>query len=503
MNLAHAIKTAVRVTCVSTALSLGGCSGNMPQRAAAPGNAAGKHYNILFVLVDDLGAVDFGYTGSSLYVTPNIDALASQSVVFTNAYASSPVCSPTRAALLTGKSPARLGITTWIPGGEYQDKPLHEPAIPTQLPLQERTVAEVLKDAGYRTFFAGKWHLGGEGYLPRDQGFDSSIGGGSMGQPPKGYYSPYQNPQLPDGPDGEYLTDRLTDETIRFLEAAGPNPPFFAFLSYYTVHTPIQAAPRGSEDRFREAAQANRSAAGPDERREGAGQTKLKQDNAAYASMIYALDENVGRLLAALRRLHLDDDTVVVLTSDNGGLSTLDPGISLYAQGIPTSNEPLRAGKGWVYEGGIRVPLIIRTPQRRSTGYEVAAPVISTDLFHTFLELGGVSARASSDGASLVPALKGLPLARRRPLLWHFPHYHGSGSTPASALRVGEWKLVKTYETGRLELFNLESDPAETTDLSPREPARTAELHALMQRMLAAENAKLPESRSTVKPPQS
>lgn len=494
MNLAHAIKTAVRVAGVSTALWLGGCSGNMPHRAAAQGSPAGKQYNILFILVDDLGAMDFGYTGSSLYVTPNIDALASQSVVFTNAYASSPVCSPSRAALLTGKSPSRLGITTWIPGGEYQNMPLREPAIPAQLPLQERTVAEVLKDEGYRTFFAGKWHLGGEGYLPRDQGFDSSIGGGHMGQPPKGYYSPYANPQLPDGPDGEYLTDRLTDETIRFLEAAGSNKPFFAFLSYYTVHTPIEAAPRGSENLFRAAAQANRASAGPEERREGAGRTKLKQDNAAYASMIYALDENVGRLLAALRRLHLEDDTVIVLTSDNGGLSTLDPGISLYAKGTPTSNEPLRAGKGWVYEGGIRVPLVIHAPERPSAVHEVTAPVVSTDLFHTFLELAGGPSPASSDGVSLVPALRGMPLASQRPLLWHFPHYHGSGSTPASALRVGEWKLVKTYETGRLELFNLQSDPAETTDLSARDPARTADLHVLMQRMLAAEHAKLPEA---------
>lgn len=494
MNPALAIQAAVRVACVSTALWLGGCSATMPDRAAAQGNAAGKQYNILFILVDDLGAIDFGYTGSSLYLTPNIDALASKSVNFTHAYASSPVCSPTRAALMTGKSPTRLGITTWIPGGEYQDMPLREPAIPTQLPLQERTVAEVLKSQGYHTFFAGKWHLGGEGYLPRDQGFDFSVGGGHMGQPPGGYYSPYDNPHLPDGPDGEYLTDRLTDETIRFLETAGPNEPFFAFLSYYTVHTPIEAGPRGSENLFREAAQANRGSAGPQERPEGIGRTKLKQDNAAYASMIYALDENVGRLLAALHRLHLEDDTVIVLTSDNGGLSTLDPAISLYAQGAPTSNEPLRAGKGWVYEGGIRVPLIIRAPQQQSTGYDVTAPVISTDLFHTFLELAGASSPASLDGASLVPALKGLPLATSRPLLWHFPHYHGSGSTPASALLVGEWKLIKTYQTGRLELFNLESDPGETTDLSAREPARTADLHALMQRMLAAENAKLPEA---------
>lgn len=458
-----------------------------------PRTAAGRtQYNILFILVDDLGAMDLGYTGSSLYRTPNIDRLASQSVVFTQAYASSPVCSPTRAALMTGKNPARLGITTWIPGGEYQDKPLVEPAIPAQLPLSERTIAEILKERGYRTFLAGKWHLGAEGYSPQDQGFDVNVAGGHMGQPPGGYYAPYRNPRLPDGPAGEYLTDRLTDETIRFLEGAGDEP-FFAYLSYYTVHTPVQAAPRGSENLFEEAARNNRSAPGSAERREGAGRTKLKQDNAAYASMVYALDENVGRLLAALERLHLAADTIVVFTSDNGGLSTLDPALSIYEEGTPTSNEPLRAGKGWMYEGGIRVPLLIRRADRERGGYEVTAPVISTDLFYTILEVAGARPPAAPDAVSLVPALNGVPLPAQRPLLWHFPHYHGSGSTPASAVRAGEWKLVKTYETGKLELFNLRRDPGETTDLSAREPARTVELHALMQRMLAAENAELPK----------
>lgn len=458
-----------------------------------PRSAAGRtQNNILFILVDDLGAMDLGYTGSSLYRTPNIDTLASQSVVFTQAYASSPVCSPTRAALMTGKNPARLGITTWIPGGEYQHKPLVEPTIPAQLPLSERTIAEILKERGYRTFFAGKWHLGAEGYLPQDQGFDINIGGGHMGQPPGGYYAPYHNPQLPDGPAGEYLTDRLTNETIRFLEGAGDKP-FFAYLSYYTVHTPVQAGPRDSERLFQDAARKNRSASGPAERGEGAGRTKLKQDDAAYASMIYALDENVGRLLAALDRLHLARNTMVVFTSDNGGLSTLDPAISLYEEGTPTSNEPLRAGKGWTYEGGIRVPLLVRRADRTHAGYEVAAPVVSTDLFYTILELAGAQSPAAPDAMSLVPALNGAQLPAQRPLLWHFPHYHGSGSTPASAVRVGEWKLVKTYETGKLELFNLQRDPGETTDLSAREPARTAELHALMQRMLVAENAQLPK----------
>lgn len=490
MSASLSKRSTARIACVVAALLLA-CSDHTYSAAAMRGDVARKQYNILFILIDDLGARDFGYTGSSLYVTPNIDALAAQSASFTHAYASSPVCSPTRAALMTGKSPARLGITTWIPGGEYHDKPLREPSIPAQLPLQERTIAEFLRDSGYRTFFAGKWHLGGPGYMPRDQGFDISIGGGHMGQPPDGYYSPYSNPELPDGPEGEYLTDRLTNETIRFLETAGSKP-FFAFLSYYAVHTPIQPGPRGSENRFRAAAHAIHHAAGAAERREGAGRTKLKQDNAAYASMVYALDENVGRLLAALDRANLKENTVVVLTSDNGGLSTLDPAIPLYGKGTPTSNEPLRAGKGWTYEGGIRVPLIIRLPQKAGIGNQIAEPVISTDLFYTFLDLAGVAPPASRDGVSLVPALNGVPLAKDRPLLWHFPHYHGSGSTPASALRIGEWKLVKTYETSRLELFDLMNDPAETTDLSLREPARTADLHAQMQRLLEAEKARLP-----------
>ena len=445
--------------------------------------------NLLLIVVDDLGAHDLGYTGSDFYETPNIDTLALQGIKFTQAYAAAPICSPTRAALMTGQHPARLHITNWIPGQRPTGKPLNEPEILGRLPLEFTTLSELLRNEGYRTFFAGKWHLGDQGFHPDNQGFDTNIGGGHMGEPPGGYYSPYQNAQLDDGPDGEYLPDRLTSETIRFIRDHR-DLPFFAYLSFYTVHTPIQPAARYI-DRYRERASMSTSNAQPAEKPELGGLTKLRQDNAAYASMVRAMDDNIGRLLDELKALELDESTIVVFTSDNGGLATLDPAHPIYENGTPTSNAPLRAGKGWLYEGGIRVPLVIR-PSDEYENTTISEPVDSMDLFATLLDMVDIDPVATLDGTSLVPVLSGQGHVNERSLYWHFPHYHGSGSVPSSAVRRGPWKLVYFYETDNAELYNLADDPGELDDLAQRYPHRVVELRSDLQTWLLEVGADLP-----------
>ncbi len=311
--------------------------------------------NFIFILVDDLGYSDLGCYGSTFYETPNLDRLASSGVLFTDAYASSPVCSPTRASIMTGKYPSRLNITDWIPGNDPKNRKLIGPQDMNHLSLEEYTLAEVLKNNGYNTFFAGKWHLGDEGFFPEDQGFDINKGGHHIGQPPGGYYSPYKNPMLSDGPEGEYLTDRLTDESIKFMEENGENP-FLLFLSFYTVHTPIQAN-KDHIGYFQSKKDKLPGGGEPLLEVEHDGSTLTNQANAEYASMVYSMDENVGRLVTYLEQSRLSENTYIIFTSDNGGLSTLPSG-----RVAPTSVKPLRAGKGWCYEGGIRVPLIIKTP---------------------------------------------------------------------------------------------------------------------------------------------
>ena len=430
--------------------------------------------NFVFVLVDDLGWADVGYQGSIFYETPNIDQLASSGTQFTNAYASSPVCSPTRAAILTGKHPARLKITNWIPGDDPHDRSLLGPAIKKELPLDEVTLAEALKEAGYVTFFAGKWHLGDEFHSPTEQGFDTNIGGVSLGRPPGGYYSPYDNPKLSDGPSGEYLTDRLTSEALSFLGAAREKP-FFLYLSYYSVHTPLEGADRHLERFTQKRDNLPITSAAP-QVAEHAGMSKQRQDNAAYASMIYALDENIGRLVESIRLHNLQDNTYIIFTSDNGGRSTL------YGAGDATSNLPLRAGKGWVYEGGIRVPLIVSGPDIRAATTD--SLVTSTDFYPTILELARAASRPdeSIDGVSFAPVLGGAPNGRRERVFAYFPHYHGSASTPSSALRIDDWKLVVFHESDTAELYDLRADPGERNDLAGRYPSKVAAMRQEIER---------------------
>lgn len=445
-----------------------------------------QHTNFLFLLVDDLGWKDLSCYGSEFYESPNIDALAKSGMRFTDAYAACPVCSPTRAAIMTGKYPPRVNITDWIPGQNPKNRKLKTPADASELALSEVTIAEALKDAGYATFFAGKWHLGSNGFFPEEQGFDHNLGGHHRGSPPGGYYAPYKNPKLKDGPKGEYLTDRLTDETIQFIEA-NRDKPFLAYLSFYTVHTPIQACQRHLEKFKKKAAELPKQE-GPAVKPERQGWTRQRQDNPAYASMVYALDENVGRLMDKLDELKLADNTVVIFTSDNGGLSTL------FRKGAPTSELPLRAGKGWCYEGGIRVPLIIRAPGVTTPGSECGEPVTSTDYFPTMLALAGLKLQPQlhRDGVNLLPLLQAEASLDRRAIFWHYPHYHGSAWTPGAAVRAGKWKLIEFYEYDTVELYNLEDDIGERNDLAARLPEQRDELLRRLRTWQKEVGARLP-----------
>ena len=412
--------------------------------------------NVIFILVDDLGWNDLGYSGSTFYESPNIDNLSKESFQFTNAYAASPVCSPTRASIMTGKHPARVNITDWIPGDDPQNRPLLGPQDLHELPLKEITIAEKLKESGYNTFYVGKWHLGSQGFYPEDNGFDINIGGFEKGSPMGGYYSPYKNPKLNDGPKGEYLTDRLTDESIKLIKSHNKNEPFALFLSFYNVHTPIQANEKHINYFNKKISEMADNEVRT--KSEGDAITRLNHTNPEYASMVYAVDENVGKLIKSLKDSDLYENSLIIFTSDNGGLSTLK-------RIAPTSVYPLRAGKGWLYEGGIRIPQLIKSPGN-TENVIVNDITASYDLFPTILDFAGIKNNIDIDGISLTPILNGQSEIDREDIFWHFPHYHGSLWKPGSAIRSGDWKLVFHYESNNSELFNLKEDPGEINDLS-------------------------------------
>jgi arylsulfatase A-like enzyme len=469
---------------------LTGCtSGSSAREASTP--------NILFVLVDDLGAMDLGCQGSTFYETPNIDRLAAQGMTFTQAYAASPVCTPTRASIQSGKYPARIGINFILNDGltcpAYKLKPPH---CETEMKLSEVTIAETLKTSGYKTFFAGKWHLGEEErYYPQHQGYDINFGGHKGGQPAS-YFYPYKSdlldgyfnvPDLEDGTEGKYLTDHLTDKCVEFIQNHSDEN-FFAFLSYYSVHTPLEAKPELVEKYKRKAERMGLDCPIPfgleesaiDDYRtpevERASRTRLVQSHAVYAAMIESVDQNVGRLLNTLENQGIADNTVVIFFSDNGGLSTHT---SMPLEKIPTSNYPLRAGKGWLYEGGIREPLFIRWPGVIQAGSQTQEPVISVDFYPTLMDIAGIrSTPQTLDGISLLPLLKGYATLDRDALYWHMPHYHSSGVRPSGAVRRGDYKLIEYFEDGRVELFDLSNDLSEQHDLSLQKPDVTAALKA-------------------------
>ena len=446
--------------------------------------ATGQKTNVVFFVADDLGQRDLGAYGSTFYETPNIDRLAREGARFTDAYAACPVCSPTRASIITGQWPQRTGVTDYIGAAHSEawnrNTKLRPPAYSDRLALDSPTLAKALKAAGYATFFAGKWHLGPEGWWPENQGFDHNLGGNDKGSPPGGkrYFSPYGNPRLSDGPEGEHLPDRLARETARFI-AANKDRPFFAYFPLYSVHTPLMARP-DLQKKYEE----KRARLGLTDKwgREGEREVRLVQAHAVYAAMIEAMDLAVGTVLAQLDASGVRENTLVIFTSDNGGLST--------SEGSPTSNLPLRAGKGWMYEGGIREPLLVRWPGVAKPGAVVDVPVSSPDFFPTLLDAAGAKPASGQvlDGVSLVPVLRGDAVSERA-LFWHYPHYGNQGGAPGAAIRRGPWKLVHWFEDDRVELFNLASDLAEANDLAAREPARLAALRkelATWQRSVGA-----------------
>lgn len=434
--------------------------------------------NFVFFLVDDMGWTDLGCFGSSFYETPNIDRLAASGVRFTQAYAACPVCSPTRASIMSGKYPARLGVTDWIAGRQAYhpsdpgQKMLSRP-FKLELALEETTIAEALKEAGYSTFFAGKWHIGEtEEYWPEKQGFDINKGGHSKGSPPGGYFSPYTNPRLESGPKGEYLTDRLGDESVSFLDSVGTQP-FLLYLSFYTVHNPMQ----GKDSLMRKYAAKNAQLGHEEEARfrydapwiatappKGNFRERLVQDHITYASMVESLDQNVGKVLDKLETLGMAENTIVILMSDNGGLAT--------SEGSPTTNLPLRAGKGWLYEGGIREPMIIRWPSEAKAKGVIDAPVTSTDFYPTMLEMAGLPLREEQhvDGESLVPLLRGTGNLKRDAIYWHYPHYANQGGLPGAVIRSGDYKLIETFGEDELELYKLTEDIGESKNLAVQMP---------------------------------
>ena len=422
--------------------------------------------NLLFILVDDLGWTDVSYNKSDYYETIHIDNLSETSMLFDNAYAASSVCSPTRASIMTGKHPARVNITDWIPGLDPKNKPLLGPIDRNELPLEETTIAEVLRDNNYSTFYSGKWHLGSEGHYPEDQGFDVNIGGFEKGSPMGGYYSPYKNPRLSDGPEGEYLTDRLTLETIELIRNRDTKNPFSAFISFYNVHTPIQEN-KEFIDYYVEKLKSYENTS-PETVKEGDAITLLNQRNAKYASMVHATDYNVGRIINFLKDNNLYENTLIVFTSDNGGLST-------QRRVAPTSVFPLRAGKGWLYEGGIRIPQLIKLPKQINKEI-ISEPVVSYDLFPTIANVLNLNHSVSDiDGVDLTNLFVKKDIERDF-IFWHFPHYHGSMWKPGSALRNNDWKLVELHEENKVELYNLKDDLSETIDVSNKFPEITSRL---------------------------
>jgi len=419
--------------------------------------------NILFILADDYGYNDMSFRNSSFYETPNIDNLAKEGMIFNDGYAACQVCSPSRASIMSGKSTARHGITDWIgaeTGEEWRVRNRHNKLLPPDyihnLPHEYTTLPEALKQEGYKTFFAGKWHLGKEGSWPEDHGFDVNIGGWTPGSPWGGYFSPFQNPKLKNNEDGENLSMRLAKETVKFIRD-NKEDKFFAFLSFYAVHGPIQTT-QEKWAKYREKAERN----GIKDSGFEMGHflpIRQTQDNPIYAGLVESMDDAVGTVLDALKEMGLDENTIVIFTSDNGGVAAGD--------NFSTSNQPLRGGKGYQFEGGIREPYFIKVPWLNVANKQSNTPVSGTDFYPTILDLLGMELKPEehSDGVSLLPLLMGEEI-ENRPLIWHYPHYGNQGGEPSSIIRLGDWKLIHYYEDNRNELYNLRADLEETNDVS-------------------------------------
>lgn len=454
------------VAAFAVAIFLAGCTGSSTDGTGA------SPPNFLILLVDDLGWTDLGCFGSDYYETPNIDRLAADGVRFTHGYAACTVCSPTRAALMTGMYPGRTNVTDWIPGHQRPRAMLRPPDWTMKLEHRHTSLAEALGAAGYRTAHVGKWHLMPRyepevmlDFAPEHHGFERNIGGNEWGAPGS-YFHPYERPDrnrvypLPEGgQDGDYLTDRLTDEALQILDDFRDEP-FLLYFPYYTVHTPIQAKPE-DQARF-----------------EPLSDPEKRHRNPAYAGMLAALDRSVGRLREKLETLGISERTVIVFTGDNGGLDRKGPDGRM---GNPTENDPLRAGKGSPYEGGVRTPTIYYWPGVTPSGAVSDTPVITVDIYPTVLEIAGAEGdpghNQQVDGVSLAGLLRD-PDSRlnRDTLYWHYPHYHNGGATPYSAMRDGDLRLVHFYEDDRVELYDLSQDVGEERDLAATMPEKAEEL---------------------------
>lgn len=492
--------------------------------------------NIIFFMVDDLGWSDLGFQGSTFYETPNIDKLARESVSFSNAYAASHVCSPSRASLISGQYPARLHLTDWLPGRKnYPFQKLSNADIVQHLPYDILTLPEILKQNGYATAIIGKWHLGEDSLSTERQGFDLHIPDYNKGWPNGTYFSPYNMKGLEGGPDGEYLTDRLTSEAIKYIDAHKEKP-FFLYLSHFAVHDPIEGRPDLVKKYQKKLAGMPVPKTVPfilepnpddsiqltrDELNELLRQpdyqgfelsphrtVKIKQiqDNVQFAAMVESVDESLGRIISELDRLGLRDNTIVIFFSDNGGMSAANyfkPDRKIAAKNLDkafsTSNLPLRGGKGWLYEGGIREPLIISwkgTKLKKGSVSDI--PVISTDFYPTLIELAGITSPSQMhlDGVSIAPVLENSGKTKElksRALYWHFPQYSNHGQqSPGGAIRLGDYKLLEYYENCRVQLFDLRKDPGELHDLSEEMPQKTEQLKKMLDDWRIVINANMP-----------
>ncbi len=453
--------------------------------ATSPPQAQASSPNVVLILVDDLGLHDLSCEGSAYYQSPHIDRLATEGMRFTQGYATCCVCSPSRASIQLGQFPARHGITNWIGAASGMKWNRDDRLLPAEylheLPQAEVTLAEALRENGYETFFAGKWHLGGEGSLPTDHGYDINVGGLDKGSPPNGFFSPYKNPKLSDGPAGESLPWRLGQETANYIRAPHQKP-FFAMLSFYSVHAPVQTTQQ-LWAKYRDLA----PVLAPGAERFKVDRTlpvRQVQDHPVYAGMIESMDEAVGQVIAAIDDQGLRDSTMVIFTSDNGGVSSGDA--------FATSNLPLRGGKGRQWEGGIREPFYIRYP-KLGGGKSIDTPVTGADLYPTILDVCGLPLRPANhvDGQSLLPLIQGKTIDDR-PLYWHYPHYDNQGGEPSSIIRSGNDKLIHYYEDGRNELYNLRDDPSEQHDLASEQPALANQLYEQLQSWLSSVPAKYP-----------
>ena len=443
-----------------------------------------KKPNFLFILADDLGIKDMSGEGSTFHETPNIDRIAHEGMKCTQGYSTCQVCSPSRASIMTGKYPARHGITDWIGAASGTRWKRNDKILPSEyvheLDKSDTTLAEALAAGGYQTFFAGKWHIGHVG--PEEHGFQVNKGGHDRGSPPGGYFTPYKNPKLTDGPAGESLPIRLAKETADFIKT-NKDKPFLAYLSFYSVHGPMQTTPKLWK-KYRDKAQKNPHK-GDRFLIDRTYPVRQVQDCPIYAGMMESMDDAVGIALKQLDDLGLAENTVVIFTSDNGGVSSGD--------GSGTSALPLRGGKGRQWEGGILQPYYIKVPGMTKSKSTCATPVTGTDFYPTLLELAGLPARPKQhvDGVSLVPLLKGKPISNRS-LFWHYPHYGNQGGEPVAMIKKGDWKLIHYYEDGRDELYQLNKDIGEQNDLAAKQPELAQTMRNELNAWLKETEARIP-----------